>query len=332
MPANLLTEALPWLPQSLTLPLPLLPWSILWPPLVALVLWRQSQQVHRPLLLAGKLAGLVLLATSTLGLPPSRLFFIMSRTSHLRFLADIGAQVSVISPSYCGSTYPYTGPSLQATNHSSIATHSVCPLCLNLELRRLFQWTFIVADMKHPILGANFLGHFNLLVGVNLRCLVDTLTQLQVHDILTQEPSPSPSIPLPDHSDDFIALLTKFPCLLCPLPPDQPVQNTVTHHIVTTGPSIASHSRRLLPEQLKITHQELDRMLALAIMRPFSSCWASLFTHGSQEKNGELATLWGLSGPEPHHRSRPVPPAGLYLFIVRATIFIEILQSVHSLI
>ncbi len=109
----------------------------------------------------------------------------MDRTSHLRFLVDTGAEVSVIPPSCCGSTYPSTGPSLQAANQSPIATHGVRPFCLNLGLRRPFQWTFIVADVKHPILGADFLGHFNLLINVKHRCLVDTLTQLQIHGILT---------------------------------------------------------------------------------------------------------------------------------------------------
>ena len=109
--------------------------------------------MHLPLLLAGKRAGLVLSVTSTSGLPPSHLFFITGRISHLCFLVDTGAEVSVIPPSCCGSTYPSTGPSLQAANQSPIATHGVRPLCLILGLCRRFQWTFIVADVKHPILG-----------------------------------------------------------------------------------------------------------------------------------------------------------------------------------
>ena len=105
------------LPLSFLLPLPcLLPWSILWPLLVPTALWRQGQQMHLPLLLAWKRAVLVLSATSTTCLPPSRLLFIMDWTSHLRFLMDTGAEVSVIPPSCCGSTYPSTGPSLQVTN------------------------------------------------------------------------------------------------------------------------------------------------------------------------------------------------------------------------
>ena len=65
--------------------------------------------------------------------PPA---FITDRTSHLRFLVDTGAEVRVIPPSCCGSSYPSTGPSLPAANQSPIATHGVRPLCLNLGPRR----------------------------------------------------------------------------------------------------------------------------------------------------------------------------------------------------
>ena len=157
MPAHLLTAALSRSPQSLPLPFPLplpclLPWSILWPP----ALWRQGQQMHLPLLLAGKRAGLVLSATSTTGLPPSHLFFIKDRTSHLRFLVDTGAEVSVIPPSCCGSTYPFTGPSLQAANQSPIASHitwdSVIPSSgpSLLWTRSTPSWELTVSSWHHP--------------------------------------------------------------------------------------------------------------------------------------------------------------------------------------
>ena len=112
--------------------------------------------MHLPLLLAGKRADLVLSATSTTGLPPSRLFFIKDRTSHLRFLVDTGAEVSVIPPSCCGSTYPFTGPSLQAANQSPIASHitwdSVIPSSgpSLLWTRSTPSWELTVSSWHHP--------------------------------------------------------------------------------------------------------------------------------------------------------------------------------------
>lgn len=174
---------------------------------------------------------------------------------------DTSAEVNVIPPSCCGSAYPYTGPSLQAANQYPIATHGVCLLCLILGLSRPFQWTFIVADVKHPILGADFLGHFNLFVDVNHRYLVDS------------QPTAGPWHPNPG---TLAQPIRQFPCLLRPPPPDQPVKYTVTHHIPVNGPPVASRPRRLPPERLKMAHQEFDWMLPLGIIRPFSSCWVSL--------------------------------------------------------
>ena len=217
----------------------------------------------------------MLSATNTSGQPSSRLFFITDRANNFRFLVDTGAEVSVIPPSRGNRTSPSTGPSLSAANQSPIATYGVRPLCLNLGLRRPFRWSFIVADVKHPILGADFLGHFNLLVDVTRRRLVDHVTKLQVHGILTQESSPSPSISRPDAPTAFTALLEEFPSLLRPPPPDQAVKHQVTHHIPTKGPPVAARPRRLPPERLKIARQEFNRMLELGIIRPSSSCWAS---------------------------------------------------------
>ena len=53
------------------------------------------------------------------------------------------------------------------------------------------------------------------------------------------------------------------------------MKHSVTHHIPTTGPSVASCPLRLPPKQLKIARHEFDKMLDLGIIRPSSSCWAS---------------------------------------------------------
>ena len=89
------------------------------------------------------------------------------------------------------------GITLQAVNNTCIATFRNCFLTLNLGLHRTFHWVFIVADIKHAILGADFLCHFNLLVDVCQCHLVDNTTQLQVSGICTQKLSPSLSVHCP---------------------------------------------------------------------------------------------------------------------------------------
>ena len=192
------------------------------------------------------------MATSTSGQTPSRLFFVSDRTTGLKFLVDTGAEVSVLPPSRRVCTPSTPGPALQAANQSPIATFGTRTLVLNLGLRRPFNWTFIVAEVRHPILGADFLGHFNLMVDITGSRLVDNLTQLRINGITTHTTSPSPSVPRPPSSNPFSALLNEFPTLVHPPPPDQPVKHQVTHHITTEGPPVAARPRRLPPERLRV--------------------------------------------------------------------------------
>lgn len=53
---------------------------------------------------------------------------------------------------------------LYSANGSTIKTYGVKILNLSLNLRRKFQWPFILADIKKPIIGADFLRHFGLLI------------------------------------------------------------------------------------------------------------------------------------------------------------------------
>ncbi|BHF70289.1 hypothetical protein SprV_0301333900 [Sparganum proliferum] len=108
---------------------------------------------------------------------PSRLFYINDKSSGLRFLVDTGAEVSVIPPLRRHRLNP-SQFSLQAANSTTISTYGQRYLTLDLGLRRRFQWVFIEADVKSPIIGADFLSSFGLTVNVRHRRLTDTTTQL----------------------------------------------------------------------------------------------------------------------------------------------------------
>ena len=58
------------------------------------------------------------------------------------------------------------GLSLQAVNNTTIATYITCSLLLDLGFRSTFRWVFINADISKPILGADFLKHYVLLVDI----------------------------------------------------------------------------------------------------------------------------------------------------------------------
>ncbi|GFV19909.1 hypothetical protein TNCV_4224101 [Trichonephila clavipes] len=59
---------------------------------------------------------------------------------------------------------PLSKFSLFAANNTKIPAYGMVRKELNLGLRRPFIWTFIIADVSFPIIGADFLKHFNLLI------------------------------------------------------------------------------------------------------------------------------------------------------------------------
>lgn len=54
----------------------------------------------------------------------------------------------------------------------------------NIGLRTNFQWLFTVADVKFPILGADFLAHYELTVDLSKRELTDKMTKLTNYSVI----------------------------------------------------------------------------------------------------------------------------------------------------
>jgi len=53
-----------------------------------------------------------------------------------------------------------------AVDGTSIASYGYIQRRIDCELRRDFDWRFIVASVLVPIIGVDFLTHYNLLVDV----------------------------------------------------------------------------------------------------------------------------------------------------------------------
>nr|VZI48402.1 unnamed protein product [Spirometra erinaceieuropaei] len=159
--------------------------------LVSSHLWPESPKLHTSLFVrlnfTVKRPRQPVIATTAAGPSrPSRLFFINDKSSGFRFLVDIGAEVSVIPPLRRHRLKP-SQFSLQAANSTTISTYGQRSLTLDLGLRRRFQWVFIEADVKSPIIGADFLSSFGLTVDVRHRRLIDTTIQLFAIATLTTD-------------------------------------------------------------------------------------------------------------------------------------------------
>ena len=219
------------------------------------------------------------MTTSPTGSLPhtSRLFYITDKTTGTRFLVDTGAEVSAIPPSRSERRSPSPNLKLQAANHSSIATYGERSLSLNLGLRRVYRWVFIIADIHTPILGADFLANFGLLVDLRRRRLIDATTNLTVDGAFVSSPSPTPIKlkMLKSTNTRFDAVIADFPAITQPVYDNAHVKHSVTHHIETRGPPVAARPRRLAHDRLTVAKAEFDHMLDLGIIRPSKSNWAS---------------------------------------------------------
>lgn len=175
---------------------------------------------------------------------------------------------------------------LTAANNSLIPVFGQKVLPLNLGLRRNFSWLFLVADVRQPILGADFLHRFALNVDVLHKQLVDTSTQLSVKMISTHVTPVVATTSLATTNSRYAAILQHFPTLTQPPDWSRPVTHDVVHHIHTNGPPVFARPRRLAPEKRAIAHNEFAHMMSIGVARPSASDWCSPL-HMVPKKTGD---------------------------------------------
>ncbi|GBM47648.1 Transposon Ty3-I Gag-Pol polyprotein [Araneus ventricosus] len=214
-----------------------------------------------------KLKGSAVLATADRDLAHSRLF-IHDESTGFRFLIDSGAAVSCF-PRRLTIFTVLQDLVLYAANGSVIKSYGTKALNLDLGLRRKFSWTFILADVSHPILSSDFFGKI-----WGVKALGQSLGLTLI------------SNQLPYHS-----ILSKFPELLTKVSGNFGASHNVEHCIETLGPPVFFKARRLYPEKLKFLREEFQTLMEQGIIRPSNSAYASP-VHFFKKQNGD----WRICG------------------------------------
>jgi len=137
-----------------------------------------------------------------------------------------------------------------------------------------FQFQFLLADVDQPILGADFLAEYNLLVDPAKRQVLQrsTMKPLAPPVFSTANSSAASICKL---APDITSLLDEFPEAWKPRVPGKPPGHSVEHVIETEGRPLHARSRRLDQVKLAIAKQEFQKMEAAGIIRRSDSPWAS---------------------------------------------------------
>lgn len=158
---------------------------------------------------------------------------------------------------------------LTAANGTPIRIFGNKLLTVSLNLRRDFPFLFTVAAVDRPIIGADFLAKFGILVDLKNRKLIDKMTNCQVSGMSFSTDTPSTKVNLV--SNKFTLLLRKFPEITSTSNFNAEIKHSVQHHIFTNGPLPFSSPRRLDLKKGKIAKDEFATLCKLGICRPSKS-------------------------------------------------------------
>lgn len=195
----------------------------------------------------------------------SRRLFIFDPITQTKFLIDTGADVSVIPASFTKYEKHKPDHIITAANGSNINVFGTKLLKLSIGLRREFYHPFLVASVGKPIIGADFLNKYGLIVDIRNRRIYDPVTKISSIGSITVGKTEIPKHYVVDN--DFGRIIQDFPELLREPDFTKPVQHNVVHQIDTNGKLPTARSRRLTAKKLEAAKAEFEYMVSIGVCR-----------------------------------------------------------------
>lgn len=172
----------------------------------------------------------------------------------------------------------YTSPyQLFAANGTCINTYGNREMKVSLKGFPVLNWRFIVADISKPIIGADFLEHYDLVPDLKRKRLIcgKTLFSTAGHIHNSNTPSLFRMDVTQEYGEPLRNLLNQYQSLFQSPEFQKEPPHDVLHYIETTGPPVWERVRRLRPETSDAVKAEIEEMVKMGICRPSKSPWAS---------------------------------------------------------
>ena len=211
--------------------------------------------------------------------PSTTTFTLTDPETNIEYLIDSGAARSLIPRRFVKGNHKRAAFNMQAANGSLIPTYGNKQFPLNYGPNR-YTWSFIIADVFMPIIGADFLYYYSLAVDVRHRSLLPTT--------FTKEScnKQAPQSLAAASSDPFSALRHEFADVFSEtLPTLNKKPHDIQHHIETKGPPVFAKFRRLSPANLDAAKKVFKELEQQGICQKAASPWSSPL-HMVMKKDG----------------------------------------------
>ena len=197
-------------------------------------------------------------------------------TSNRSFLVDTGAEVSVVPASEEERQRAPMQKHLVAANGTRIRCFGEKKLRLQVGARK-YEWKFLVAEVRRPLIGADFLTHTSLLVDLRNRQLIhpEEMNAVPLRQTKRQARITGLTFAASGNPSPVTRLFSEFPSLTVPNFKLDCPKHGVRHAIETRGQPIRAKARPLPPQKLAAAKASFAELASAGIIRRANGPWSS---------------------------------------------------------